>query len=65
MHSDCLNISTFFSAQVDRLATEALKSYAEKFEPEEHPEDYKLVRSIIVVSLLLGAIVLIGMKYEL
>ena len=50
---------------MDRLATEALKSYAEKFEPEEHPEDYKLVRSIIVVSLLLGAIVLIGMKYEL
>ena len=34
---------------MDRLATEALKSYAEKFEPEEHPEDYKLVRSIIVV----------------
>lgn len=29
--------------QEERLATEALKSYAEKFEPEQHPEDYKLV----------------------
>ena len=61
MHSDCLNISTFFSAQVDRLATEALKSYAEKFEPEEHPEDYKLVRSIIVV---LSSIVLQVMRAD-
>ena len=54
MHSDCLNISTFFSAQVDRLATEALKSYAEKFEPEEHPEDYKLVRSMYFLETQLG-----------
>ena len=31
------------SYQDERLATEALKSYADKFEPEQHPEDYKLV----------------------
>ena len=61
MHSDCLNISTFFSTQVDRLATEALKSYAEKFEPEQHPEDYKLVRSIIFV---LSSIVLQVMRAD-
>ena len=29
--------------QDERLATEALKSYADKFEPQQHPEDYKLV----------------------
>ena len=46
---------------MDRLATEALKSYAEKFEPEEHPEDYKLVRSILVV---LSSIVLQVMRAD-
>ena len=32
--------------QDERLATEALKSYADKFEPQQHPEDYKLVRKL-------------------
>jgi len=34
----------------ERLATEALKSYADKFEPQQHPEDYKLVMRADVVE---------------
>ena len=44
----CTYANNMFSSQDERLATEALKSYADKFEPQQHPEDYKLVRKLPV-----------------
>ena len=47
----CTYANNIFSSQDERLATEALKSYADKFEPQQHPEDYKLVRKVSVDAL--------------
>ena len=38
--------SNLIPPQEEQLATEALKSYADKFEPQQHPEDYKLVSQL-------------------